>query len=656
MTAATEVQATVASTVTKIEEGNITPEDVAQLRNIVRYNREAIPLLDRVFLNGSASAPPPSRTVLVRYIGMVQDMLETEYYLCEVNGVKTHYRDVHVTEKPQDNGMDIAHKLADRQPLVMVPIPFASEWTLSEWTATPSSTRATNLGLDDRSQHKREREDLMDPPTKRTALSTPDTSMDDSMEEAPAGNNSPSQLHTSHSEVVTSNSDWWPAGCMESDRNQCAVLAKLYYDQDTSPRLRLNEVVELVGVLSMDPLDVQFPQASDEWNDFDEFSNVNLPPPSLLPRLHVLCYNRLNLEAGRNADTMDVAATHKDDDRSLAIQVFAKHIFGGNQVAAEALLMALMSMAERKLVSENTWTPIKTPSETTLGTASLNLILSSEASCAHMYNNLQKVLKKILPIVGSIELTRESLGGTLASPAKSESGRLEPSPIQLPKGAALIINQSSLAEGRIEAHAVETLHALNSLTRNHSVPYRFGQMMYTFEADYRVIVLSSATGGSEQKVAQGSKLLPCSMEMKLSDEMLTDDSVPTVPEDACQRIRSYLTRCRCSTPSDRQDEVFNVQLPATVLELAQKDFIERRADQRQKTEQRKRMQAIAVGNSAQQLEPLAAALGEDDFHRWLTIARLEERSRIPFSDRGASEGPENETWRAALALDDAMRS
>ena len=87
------------------------------------------------------------------------------------------------------------------------------------------------------------------------------------------------------------------------------------------------------------------------------------------------------------------------------------------------------------------------PSETMLRATSLNLILSSEASCAQMYINLQTVLKKICPVVGYIELTRESLGGTLSSLAKNESGRVEPLPLQLPKGAALIINQSLLMEG-----------------------------------------------------------------------------------------------------------------------------------------------------------------------------------------------------------------
>ena len=80
----------------------------------------------------------------------------------------------------------------------------------------------------------------------------------------------------------------------------------------------------------MDPMDVKFPQASIEWNDFDEFSNISLPPLlSLLPRLHVLCYNHLNLEAGQNADTTDTGVVNKDDDWSLVTQVFAKHIFGG---------------------------------------------------------------------------------------------------------------------------------------------------------------------------------------------------------------------------------------------------------------------------------------------------------------------------------------
>jgi hypothetical protein len=53
---------------------------------------------------------------------MVQDMLEPEYYLTEVEGVLTHFRDYNPTSIVEV--FDVAHKLAERQPLLVVPLPF----------------------------------------------------------------------------------------------------------------------------------------------------------------------------------------------------------------------------------------------------------------------------------------------------------------------------------------------------------------------------------------------------------------------------------------------------------------------------------------------------------------------------------------------------
>ena len=621
---------------------------------------QAIPFLDRSFLNGNADTPPPQGTVLVRYVGMVQDMCEVEYYLSEVNGVNVHYRDVHLPEMPQDDYADIAHKLAERQPLVVVPTPFASDWFRDELhTAAAAPTTSTTSLIEADRCHKRERDEVAVPPTKRTVPSTPDTSMEDSSVGTPR---EASPVAASRADQhVSSNSDWWPAGCMDSDPNQCPVLAKMYYEQDpSSSRLRLNEVVELIGVLSVDPMDADFYKD----DHLDDFMHTVMPPPSLLPRLHVLCYNRLNLEHATpddNAHTdMDIESTSKDDqcdDRKLAIQVFSEYVFDGNETAAEALLMVLMSMAEREQLAEHTWTPIRTPSDAALGCASLNLVLSSEAACAKMYSRLQRVLSEILPVVGGIQLTLDNLKETIMSPAKSESGRLEPSHLQLPKGAALIINQASLSEGRIDARATETLEALNSLTQNHSVPYRFeGNMKFYFEADYRVIVLSSAVRG-RQKESAPNKLLPCAMQMNLPDAMQVNET--SVPESLCKRIRSYLTRCRSNVMStveaERDGSVFNVPLTKTLLELAQKDFIEKRAQHRARAEQQKRMQAMAVENAALHLESLEAEIGETDFHRWLTIARLQSRSRIAVSGNMSTDASEAEKWTDTLRLDDAMR-
>jgi len=606
---------------------------------------------------------------------MVQDMLETEYYLSEVNGIKTHYRDAPLSqEEPQEDAIDIAHKLAERQPLVVVPIPFSSEWLCEEYStnAGQDKTSPSVMKEEDRALHKREADTMTNPPTKRKALSTPDTSMeDDSMEEEDApvvANKNGSQRAVSSrstnngTPIHNNNSDWWPAGCMKSNPKHCPVLAKLYYEQETSPRLRLNEVVEVVGVLSLDPMDADFSQQSGgvavevEWSEFavDDFSGMSLPPPSLLPRLHVLCYNRVNLENAKEESTnMEVDSSANIDDRSFAINVLAKHIFRGNETAAEALLMALMSMAERERVSEDTWAPMKTPSDTSLGCASLNFILSSETSCSKLSDRIQQVLSKILPVVGCLDLSREHLGKTVVSPAKDESGRLDPqSPLQLPKGSALVINEFLMTEGRIEARAEETLRALYSLTYSHSVPYRFeGMMNYQFEADYRVIVLSKANG--DGNAALGSKLLPCTLAMKLADDVVTNESAHVIPDEDYTRIRSYLAQCRCNTKGEPQD-VCNVALPRTLLEQAQKDFIEKRAEYRKKAEQRKRMQAMAIGGAAVSLEPVEAEVGETDFHRWLTIARLQARSRLPL--KATFETEVSEAWRDTLRLDEAMRS
>jgi DNA polymerase III psi subunit len=350
---------------------------------------------------------------------------------------------------------------------------------------------------------------------------------------------------------------------------------------------------------------------------------------------------------------MEANTNGNNDDRSFAIQVFAKCIFRGNEIAAEALLMACMSMAEREVLTSEggakTWAPIKTPSNTSLGCASLNLILSSQESCNQTSNRLQQVLAQILPVVGLVTLNRETLGTTVVSPAKDESsGRLVQSPLQLPKGSALIIDESMLIQGRIEARAEETLRALHNLTHSHSVPYRFeGMMNYNFEADYRLVVLSKAT-----TTTTGSKLLPCLLTMKLSEDIVTEDE----PEELmsvkdCERIRTYLAHCRCNM--DDAEEMMNVPLSKNLLEQAQNYFIEQRADYRRKKDLRKRIETMAVGDSGVQLDPLGNQVEEADFHRWLTIARLQARSRIP---TGLPENAESEVWAAALRLDEAMRS
>jgi hypothetical protein len=70
----------------------------------------------------------------------------------------------------------------------------------------------------------------------------------------------------------------------------------------------------------------------------------------------------------------------------------------------------------------------------------------------------------------------------------------------------------------------------------------------------------------------------------------------------------------------------NIALSAAVLDKAQQDFIQRRATARNTNR---------------------PAVTERDFHRWLTLTRLQARSR-------QARMAEVEDWSLALTLDDAM--
>ena len=163
-------------------------------------------------------------------------------------------------------------------------------------------------------------------------------------------------------------------------------------------------------------------------------------------------------------------------------------------MAAEALLMACMSMAERHEKRAGRGFPQTAIRRTTHDSGMCFVEYHSFIPRSMSQHDVSSgtVLSQILPMVGTIHVSRESLGTTVVSPAKDEhSGRLVPSPLQLPKGSALIIDESQLTPGPMEARAEETLRALTSLVQRHVVPYRFeGGVPFEFEADYRVVVVS----------------------------------------------------------------------------------------------------------------------------------------------------------------------
>jgi hypothetical protein len=613
----------VANITAKLAQGaDITPSDLESLDCLHDGEHSSSPLatLDRSYLLTASNYPTQT---LVRHIGMVQDMMDPEYYVADYQGRSTHYRDVPVTasDDSASDGIDFSKNLAERQPLLVVPLPFCSKWLAQKLArsngaaplghsppkpvvipesppnhmVTTTATRKRDRGMDDAPSASKPRTTAAD-----------DSAMD--CEDAPASPAPQGQ-----------ELDWWPAGCLQSRKEESPVLAKLYYDQTIhidnnnnkkqQRRLRLNDVVELIGVLSMDPWEADF--GGEEEEDMF-FPTTPLPPPSRLPRMHVLSYRQLDLDdlTRRKTTPQEQEDVYDHEEQPSVTQSSSRSVKEQlttvlkDATLAETLWMTLLSTAERTLHKQQSQSLDEPPSldmqrgpQHALGCASLQLTTPGDSKV--LYQQLWKVLRDICPVVAGIPST-----SALPPPPTKQNGRMTPSPWQLPKGATLLIH----LDGPTPTNRAVVLQELVS---QHRIPYFFeGGMRVPFDADYRIIVVRSDTT-TTTAVAK----LPCTLQLQVGGEV------------ELGRTRHSYGRLLESVAACRRQQSGNIALGKDVLEEAQQDFLKRRVEAR-KLEQ-----------------PLPE---EADFHRWLTVTRLQTRGR------GAATATIAD-WERALVLDDAIQ-
>lgn len=520
---------------------------------------------------------------LVRVRGLVQDMMEEEYF------PTTSAR-----QSPQllSSATVASTDLAERTPLFVVPVPFLTPWFRDVFYETaPAEHRPKRMRLERDSQNVSNN-----------------------------GNDSSNQMDCDGENEKPE--EFWPAISMKSDPQQVPVLAKLYYDmygqqpqEVKANRLRLNEVVEMIGILEHEDSTSTPIGSNNAPSDFDvvmgaagaAWEDEGPAVPSNIPRLHVVWYTSVDMDLDATPSAPNPTIS---DYRHGPLQAFSKAL-SIPEMPATAIWMTMLSMAEReKLVESGTCAPVQTPNETTLGCASLGLVLPSQEACTAFSSALYSVLSQVAPVVHFLDVTNDSLKD-MRPPSKIQ-GRLTPTPLQLPKGSTLIVNVSSVQPGRLSGEDVETMHALQELTQGHKISYRFdGGIKIPFEADLRVIVLSTQ---------MSKKLLACTLQVQCDYRAPVEPpTVTTLPA-----VRDALTIVRGKGETLCPNS--NIALSAKVLETAQQDFIERRATAR---------------NTNQ------PAVTERDFHRWLTLTRLQARSR-------QAKTTEVEDWKLALALDDAM--
>ena len=587
-----------------------------------------VPALTRSFLrgwNGSGDRPQ-----VVRYLGMVQNMLEPEYYVSSLaDGKSTHFRDV-----PADHHLPeelvLASNLAERIPLMIVPLPFASDWFAEPTPPLPEAlmpsrgASASSVQIPESPLAAAETEATATATRKRhrDACDGGADGNDDVGDSFGGGDSCKPRVEDGMDYEMPDGLqgqelDWWPQGCMGSSAGQCPVLAKLYYDQRSQRdhrqrKLRLNDVVELVGVLSMDPWEAAFTQEDDPYF----FGTTPPPPPSRLPRVHVLSYAIADLDSlarSRIAREQELAVDHEGQP-SIAmaspsptvhnkgvpspaappLTEIAASIFK-DPILAEAICVTLLSKAQRELQKDDDSAIQRAgPSQNAIGCLSLQI---STDSSKKVFRQMSTILHEVCPVLATIDLSKGQRLEELF-PIRVD-GRMRATPWQLPRGSTLLVHLGK------KCFPSEEREFLEELLGRHRIPYRFdGGVKVDFDADFRIIVVASS---------QNTSTMPCYLHLKLSREWDIEMS-----KKYLLLLRRRLLECQAKA-SFRDD----------VLKVAQDHFIAEREKARS--------------------ENATPPQGED-LHRLLVLSRLQ----AGMHGHGSTVVTLRD-WQKALALDQALR-
>lgn len=273
--------------------------------------------------------------------------------------------------------------------MFLVSIPGLNEWVATsekeanfDSSPKPSTSLAVKRAHEDGSQMECGDEGQVAAPKKRDTKESP----------------AESDLPSAHSSVLSTE---YILNSPIADRPGKACMAKVYgsFDQFT-----LNEIVEVTGFLSVNP---SLDGTHIEANEFENLSEIqsNNPPPSLVPRLHIVHCRALK-HTNPLLDPMESYAklTEPFADTINDILLVLTQCLLGDAVAAEFLLCHLIS------------TVYVVTDTLSLGHFSLNFSNMPVDVLPEYTNMLYSVLELLMPVSHFLPMTLENLNSIQFTP------------------------------------------------------------------------------------------------------------------------------------------------------------------------------------------------------------------------------------------------
>lgn len=348
---------------------------------------------------------------LVRFRGMVQDMMGPEIYL-ERYELKTvdggtrlqqgKYRDCLRVDKDEQVDYNAAGNVhGERQTLFVVSLPGQNDWAKEyEKRCNPQINQQTEVG----SGTKRALDEQEDMEVDKTveSISSSGSSLKRHCVEAPG---KASTEESSSSASATLGSDYLLNSPIP-DRPSMACMVKVYEDFD---KFSLNSLIDFVGFLSVDPaLDVAALDM-DAMRDVESLSELQAqnPSPFLIPRLHAFAIKPLShanplldrsLQQPAEHEMPSPETLHKDLRMLLKLCLF------DDELAAEYLLSHLISTVYSRSEMQS------------IGKFALN-ICNLPKDCLQQYTTkLYDVLQLLLPASHYLPMTLDTMNTAAFAP------------------------------------------------------------------------------------------------------------------------------------------------------------------------------------------------------------------------------------------------
>ncbi|CAL1371747.1 unnamed protein product [Linum trigynum] len=474
---------------------------------------------------------------LVRFRGMVQDMLGNEFYAGaykDGSGWRTNkFGDD--SQQPIDFSPDV--RVWERRLLYCVQVPGLNRWAESE---AASEATVTSMDLTSQQRDKRQRMDaeLMDYEGSNIVL-----------EDSPSAKRMREDGHPSPSVQL---SDLKPEGPCSSTMmrpevgDSLSCLVKVYDTRESE--LKLNDIFEFVGVFTIE----SEPVPADDGDDVDlttGFRNdlVHLQA-NKVPCLHCIVHRKLAVSDFLRSSPIIEQSKHAVMNTRESLLRHLTMLLGNDGVAANYMLLHLLSKIHARV------------DNVAVGKLSLNLTCLSKEALSVFGVQLCNALRNLLPFTNSIPLTVNYLNTACLGPKKDyQRNRLIGGTLQLAEGSHLTIDETQLETGTLNSVGIENARLLKDLVELQKVEYDFTYYKMEMAADVQLLVLSEGK----------SNILPADIVLPVRPSDVSRPEV--VSAEALGAWRWYLATMRTLSHT----------IESEIQEVVEKDLVAaRQADRR----------------------------------------------------------------------------